>query len=79
VHTARQFDASHFRVTRDGQPAKCEDLFPEWDPHDPLSVVVTQPFGALGASHLIQLSITAFYDVRPTRRAGPCSSPTWKR
>jgi len=70
MHTARQFDASHFTVSRDGRPAAREDLLPDWGPHDRLGVVVTEPFGALGASHLIQLSITAFYDVRPSRRAG---------
>jgi hypothetical protein len=70
MHTARQFDASHFAVTRDGRPASRDDLLPDWGPLDRLAVVVTEPFGAVGASHLIQLSITAFYDVRPSRRAG---------
>jgi len=70
VHTARQLDVSLFAVRRSGTPATREDLLPAWTPHDRLGVVVTEPFGALGASHLIQLAITAFYDVRPTRRAG---------
>lgn len=70
MHTARQFDASHFTVSRDGRLVSREDLLPDWGAHDRLGVVVTEPFGALGASHLIQLSITAFYDVRPSRRAG---------
>lgn len=70
MHTARQLDASHFALTRDGHRAGREDLLPDWGPHDRLGVVVTEPFGAVGASHLIQLSITAFYDVRPSRRSG---------
>jgi hypothetical protein len=70
MHTARQLDVSLFAVTRSGAHATREDLLPDWTPNDRLGVIVTEPFGALGASHLIQLAITAFYDVRPTRRAG---------
>jgi hypothetical protein len=70
MHTAHQLDVSLFAVRRSGAPATREDLLPNWTPDDRLGVVVTEPFGALGASHLIQLAITAFYDVRPTRRAG---------
>jgi hypothetical protein len=70
MHTARQLDVSLFSVSRAFGPATREDLLPDWRPCDRLGVVITEPFGALGASHLIQLAITAFYDVRPTRRAG---------
>jgi hypothetical protein len=70
VHTARQLDASTFRVKRKGRSATRDDLLPNWSPFDGLGVVVTEPFGALGASHLIQLAITAFYDIRPSRRNG---------
>ncbi|WP_338180623.1 hypothetical protein [Jatrophihabitans sp.] len=31
---------------------------------------MTEPFGAIGASHLIQLAVTAFYDAVPSRRNG---------
>jgi hypothetical protein len=70
MHTARQLDASLFAVKRNGVPSTRDELLPAWTSSDRLGVVVTEPFGALGASHLIQLAITAFYDVRPTRRAG---------
>lgn len=70
MHTARQLVVSLFAVRRSGAPAAREDLLPEWTPNDRLAVLVTEPFGAVGASHLIQLAITAFYDIRPTRRAG---------
>lgn len=70
MHTARQLDVSLFSVTRSGISATRDELLPDWTPFDRLGVVVTEPFGALGASHLIQLAITAFYDVRPRRRAG---------
>jgi hypothetical protein len=69
MHTALQLDVAHFRVTRLDMPASREDILPNWSPSDRLGIVVTEPFGAVGASHLIQLSITSFYDVRPDRRA----------
>lgn len=70
MHTARQLDVSYFSITRGGRAATREELLPDWNPLDRLGVVVSEPFGAIGASHLIQIAITAFYDVRPSRRAG---------
>jgi len=70
MHTARQLAASQFSVIHRDVPSSREELLPDWAPHDRLGVVVTEPFGAVGASHLIQLAITAFYDARPNRRAG---------
>jgi hypothetical protein len=70
MHTARQLSTSQFLVTHRDAPSSREELLPDWAPHDRLGVVVTEPFGAVGASHLIQLAITLFYDARPNRRAG---------
>jgi len=68
MHTARQLDAAYFGITVDGLPSSRDDVFPGWGPHDRLGVVVDRPLGATGASMLIQLAITAFYDVKPGRR-----------
>lgn len=70
MHTARQLDAAHFDIVIDGAIALRDDVFPDWTPWDRLGVVVDRPFGALGANALIQLAITAFYDIRPARRDG---------
>jgi hypothetical protein len=70
MHTATQLDVSQFSLSREGRAARREDLLPGWAAHDRLGVVVTEPFGAVGASHLIQIAITAFYDARPSRRGG---------
>ena len=70
MHTATQLERSQFGITVDGRPAELHELFPDWHPADRLGVVVHEPFGALGASHLIQLAIVAYYDARPSRRAG---------
>jgi hypothetical protein len=68
MHTARQLDRETFAVRMDGRPASREDLLPGWHAHDRLGVVMTEPFGAIGASYLIQLAITAYYDLRPQTR-----------
>jgi len=61
---------SQFSILVDGESVDLEALFPDWHPYDRLGVVVHERFGALGATHLIQLAIVAFYDVHPGRRAG---------
>ena len=69
MHTAVQLNQTMFEVQIDGAVTDSEALLAEWGPYDRLGVVVTEPLGAVGASHLIQLAITAFYDQRPSRRA----------
>jgi hypothetical protein len=68
VHTARQLDESLFRVAIEGRPSSRGELLRDWGPHDRLGVVVHEPLGTIGASYLLQLAITAFYDARPSRR-----------
>ena len=68
MHTAHQLDVSMFDVEVDGRSASRESILPEWTTHDRLGVVVHEPLAALGASLLIQLAVTAFYDKRPERR-----------
>src|SRR4051812_32655384 len=54
VHTATQLDKSHFAIQVDGRPSGIEELLPAWRAHDRFAIVVLEPFGALGASLLIQ-------------------------
>src|SRR5947209_843676 len=70
MHTARQLNAELFEICKASEFSSREDLLPGWGPLDRLGVVMTEPFGAIGASHLIQLAITAFYDAVPSRREG---------
>lgn len=70
MHTALQLRAEDFSIDIDGAPGNLDSLLPGWLPHDRFGIVVHEPFGAIGASHLIQAAIVAFYDVRPQRRAG---------
>jgi hypothetical protein len=59
-----------FSALEEGAPADLESVFPDWGVYDRLGVVMHEPFGALGASHLIQVAIVLFYCARPSRRAG---------
>lgn len=68
MHTARQLDQSLFDITVAGVPASRDELFESWGPLDRFGLVAHEGFGTIGASHLLQLAITAFYDIRPERR-----------
>jgi hypothetical protein len=68
MHTATELSVGQFAIEIDGRPGSREELLPGWDAHDRFGIVVDAPLGALGASLLIQLVITAFYDARPDRR-----------
>ncbi len=60
-----------FEVTIAGKPASVAELL-DWGPLDRLGVVVTSPFGGMGASLLVQLAIVCFYDwAGGKRRAQP--------
>jgi hypothetical protein len=69
MHTARLLSDDMFVVRIDGRPCSREEVLPDWGPLDRMGVVVDAPFGTIGASYLLQLAITAFYDFRPERRA----------
>jgi hypothetical protein len=51
-----------FRIEIAGAPAPVEDLFPGFDEHDRLGVVITSDDGARGAATLILATVTGFYD-----------------
>lgn len=69
MHTAFSLKQEMFEVTINGARANRDALF--WPHrHERVGVVVTSSFGGLGASHLIQLGITAYYDTLGTGRQG---------
>ncbi|WP_312797812.1 hypothetical protein [Tianweitania sp.] len=68
MHCADTLFANMFEIEKDGAPASTADIFPDWQPHDRFGILIDEPLGALGATHLIQVAIAAFYDARPERR-----------
>ena len=51
-----------FQITVDGRPAHLADVFPDFDEHDRLGIVIHDDLGAAGAGSLILAAVTAFYD-----------------
>lgn len=67
MHTAQTLDVSMFAIAINGRAATRDALL-EWQLNDRMGVIVTTPLGGLGASLMMQLAITAYYDVKPSRR-----------
>jgi hypothetical protein len=68
MHVATLLASKMFDVEIDGQPASIADALPDWNPHDRFGLVIDESLGGVGATHLLQIAITAFYDVKPSRR-----------
>jgi hypothetical protein len=61
VHTTA-LRSEEFEITVDGRPATIDDVFPGFDEHDRLGIVIHDDLGAAGAASLILAAVTAFYD-----------------
>lgn len=57
-----------FTAQRGGRQSPLGHIMPGWTPADRIGVVVDEPFGAVGASALIQAAIALFYEAQPQRR-----------
>ncbi|WP_284755526.1 hypothetical protein [Arthrobacter sp. efr-133-R2A-120] len=68
MHVASDVKEHLFDVTIDGSPRRPGEVMAGWSPHDRFGIVVREPFGALGASLLIQLAALQFYEARTARR-----------
>ncbi|MDB5524172.1 MAG: hypothetical protein JWM58_1935 [Rhizobium sp.] len=68
MHVASLLKSDMFDVRIGGQPASIADVLPGWHAHDRLGLVIDEAFGGIGASHLLQIAMTAYYDVKPSRR-----------
>lgn len=68
MHVRTLLHSSMFSIRILDQPAERADVYPNWTETDRLGVVIDAPFGAIGATHLMQLAMTAFYDAKPARR-----------
>jgi hypothetical protein len=68
MHTIALLRSAMFDIEVDAAPARIADVFPGWHLHDRLGLVIDEPLGGLGATHLIQIAITSFYDAQERRR-----------
>lgn len=67
MHTAARLKADMFEVEIGAKSTSVSELL-DWGAFDRLGVIVNAPLGGLGASLLIQLAITGFYDVPERKR-----------
>ncbi len=68
MHVMTLLKSEMFDVSIDQQKASIADLFPDWNAHDRFGLVIDETFGGIGATHLLQAAMTAYYDVKPSRR-----------
>jgi hypothetical protein len=54
--------SEEFEITVDGRPSTLDDVFPGFDEHDRLGIVIHDDLGAAGAGSLILAAVTGFYD-----------------
>ena len=68
MHVVTLLKAEMFDVEIDGRPASIAEALPNWNSHDRFGLVIDDALGGIGATHLLQIAITSFYDVKPSRR-----------
>ena len=67
MHTIELIKSDMFEVQVNGDPGSISDVLPDWQLHDRLGLVIDAPLGGLGASHLVQIAITRFYEAAARR------------
>lgn len=69
MHVMTLLKAEMFDISVDGRAAEIADVYPDWHQHDRVGLVIDEALGGIGATHLLQIAMTAFYDVKPSRRS----------
>jgi hypothetical protein len=75
MHVASLLKTEMFEVTIEGRRASILELFPDWHAHDRFGLVIDEAFGGIGATHLLQSAMMAYYDVKPARRTSKAVYP----
>lgn len=75
MHVATLLSSDMFQTRIGGRPATADDLFPGWTEFDRFGLVIDEPLGGVGATHLLQSAMMAFYDIKPGRRASRAVYP----
>ena len=68
MHVVSLLKANMFDIRIDGAVSSIGALFPDWHAHDRFGLVIDDAFGGIGATHLLQSAMMAYYDVKPSRR-----------
>ena len=68
MHASKQLHEAQFEIEIATQRVLLTDVLPGWTAYDRVGVVVHEPYGALGASLLIEAAVARFY-AHDSRRA----------
>ncbi|GAA2004066.1 hypothetical protein [Brevibacterium samyangense] len=68
MHTAEMLRRELYQFHIYGRSVEREAVIPHWGLRDRFGIVITEPFGDIGASLLVQNFITMFYEARPERK-----------
>lgn len=66
MHTIKIMSYSDFDFEVSGNPSSLEEIFPGFNMHDRIGIVVRQAGGGMGASALLMSGLTRFYDFNRT-------------
>lgn len=75
MHVASLLHNHMFRIEVGGVPATLDALFPDWTEFDRFGLVIDEPLGGVGATHLLQCAMMAYYDIKPSRRTSRAVYP----
>ncbi|MFT4151040.1 MAG: hypothetical protein QM656_12655 [Paracoccaceae bacterium] len=75
MHVVSLLRTDMFSIRIDGAPAAIPDLFPEWGELDRFGLVIDEAVGGVGATHLLQCAMMAYYDAKPARRTSRAVYP----
>lgn len=75
MHVVSLLRTDMFDIRIDGAAAGLDALFPDWHAHDRFGLVIDSAVGGVGATHLLQCAMMAYYDVKPARRTSRAVYP----
>lgn len=68
MHVVSLLRTDMFAIRIGGALAGTNDLFPGWTELDRFGLVIDESVGGVGATHLLQCAMMAYYDAKPARR-----------
>ncbi|MDE3028920.1 MAG: hypothetical protein KGH84_11030 [Paracoccaceae bacterium] len=75
MHVVTLLKTEMFAIRIGGVAASLVDLFPDWHELDRFGLVIDSPLGGVGATHLLQCAMMAYYDAKPARRTSRAVYP----
>ncbi|MBT0781296.1 hypothetical protein [Paracoccus sp. pheM1] len=75
MHVVSLLRTDMFSICIGGVASGLDDLFPDWTELDRFGLVIDEPPGGVGATHLLQAAMMAYCDAKPPRRTSRAVYP----